>query len=137
MCLLKAYKREGVNNCELSFLQFAFSFKIEYGNKIMRMIRWNSSLPSVFKQLNAVVLLYRETICEERVIISILDEGIESQKLGSLPKVVLPVSGGAGIPFQLILSKEATLLLTPVPCHTASCAARMAFVPLCSAMYLS
>ena len=92
----------------------------------MRIIRCNSSLPSAVKQWNAVVFLYLETACEERIIISILDEGIESQKLGSLPKVILPVSGGAGIPFQLLLSKEAMLLLTPLHCHTASCAARVA-----------
>lgn len=76
-----------------------------------------------------------ETVCEVGITISILDEGTESQRPGRLPKVILPVSGGAGIPFQLILSEEAKLLLSlPV---TASCAAHMTFISLYSATYLS
>lgn len=121
MCLLKAYKEgKGLETVNFLFYSLAFRLKWSMKIKVMGIIRWNSSPPSVVKQLNEVVLLYLETASEERIIISILDEGIESQRLGSVPKVILPVSGGAGIPFQLLLSKEATLLLIPVHGRTAS-----------------
>lgn len=119
VCLLKAYK-EGKGLETVNFLFYSFRLKWSMKIKVMGIIRWNSSAPSVVKQLNGVVLFYLETASEERIIISILDEGIESQRLGSVPKVILPVSGGAGIPFQLLLSKEATLLLIPVHGRTAS-----------------
>lgn len=68
--------------------------------------------------------------------ISILGGGTEP-RAQQLPQGHSLVRGGAGVPFQLILSEEALLLLTHSLPYPASRAARLAFVSLCSAMYLS
>lgn len=83
---MKAYKK-GKGLEAMNFLLFSLAFHLKWSMKIkvMRIIRWNPSPPSVVKPLNAVVLLYLETAYEERIIISILDEGIESERQGSVP----------------------------------------------------
>lgn len=94
MCLLlKAYEeRKGLETVNFLFFSLAFHLKWSMKIKVKRIMRWNSSPLSVFQRFNALVLLCLGTACEERIIISVLDGGIESQRLGSLPKVILPVS---------------------------------------------